>query len=255
MKNIRKLIILLFMVIIVSGCVKVETNMKISMTKKMDFEIIMALDKDMLKDEDTYKDELLDDKQKEELRNKGFEITKYNDNNQIGNIITKKFDSIDYLSSTEDINYDLNSVISDPLSTAYIFKVEKGFLKNTYTAKYDLNNIDNLNVPNNFDIFDLTFKVTLPYKALENNATSINQNGKQLIWDMSKTNDPIEFKFNIYNIKNVIAIILVILIIILFIINRILTFISKDKKQSNNPKKSKKNKETRRFIMVDNSSN
>ena len=44
MKQLKSLI-LLFIIIIATGCVKVETNMKISGSKKMDFEIIMAIDK------------------------------------------------------------------------------------------------------------------------------------------------------------------------------------------------------------------
>ena len=257
MKNLKKLIVLLFTVIIVSGCVKVETNMKISMNKKMDFEIIMAVDKNLLEENEIYQDELLDDKQKEELTNQGFEIKKYEDNNQIGNIITKKFDSIDYLSSTEDINYDLSSVINDPLSTAYIFKVEKGFIKNKYIAKYDLNSIENnTNTSYSLDIFDIVFKVSLPYKALENNATSIDNKGKELVWDMTKTTDPIEFEFEIYNIKNIVAIGLGILIIVLIIINRILVFIAKRGNKEKKEKKVKKEKVKKqednnqpRFIM------
>ena len=214
MKNFKKLILLLVVVFMVSGCVKVETNMKISMFKKMDFEILMAVDKSMLEDNEIYTDEILDKKQKEELTNKGFEIKKYDENNQIGNIISKTFDNIDYLSSTEDITYDLDSVINDPLSTAYIFKVEKGFLTNKYYAKYDLSS------SNDFDakLVELTFKVSLPTKALENNATSIDNNGKQLIWTIKDENKPIEFAFQLYNIQNVLAVILVIIIAILIIL-------------------------------------
>ena len=262
MKQLKSLI-LLFIIIIATGCVKVETNMKISGSKKMDFEIIMAIDKNMLEENEIYQDELLDNKQKEELTNQGFEIKKYEDNNQIGNIITKKFDSIDYLSSTEDIDYDLSSVINDPLSTAYIFKVEKSFIKNKYTAKYDLNSIENnTNTSYSLDIFDIIFKVSLPYKALENNATSINNKGKELIWDMTKTSEPIEFEFEIYNIKNIVAIGLGILIILLILINRILVFIAKSGNKEPKVKKEKKvkikkqeNNNQPRFIMPQNMGN
>ena len=213
----------------------------------------MAVDKDLLEENEIYQDELLDDKQKEELTNQGFEIKKYEDNNQIGNIIIKKFDSIDYLSSTEDINYDLSSVINDPLSTAYIFKVEKGFIKNKYIAKYDLNSIKN-STSYNIDIFDIIFKVSLPYKALANNATSIDNKGKELVWDMTKTTDPIEFEFEfeIYNIKNIVAIGIGILIILLILINRILAFTAKKGNKEKKVKKEKVEKQNinqPRFIM------
>ena len=59
MKQLKSLI-LLFIIIIATGCVKVETNMKISGSKKMDFEIIMAIDKNMLEENEIYQDELLD---------------------------------------------------------------------------------------------------------------------------------------------------------------------------------------------------
>ena len=256
MKNFKKIILLLFAIIMVTGCVQVESNMKITKNKKMDFEIIIAMDKSML--DNSYEDELLDDKQKEKLTNMGFEISKYNENNQVGNILTKKFDNIDYLSSTEDIKYDLNSVINDPLSTAYIFKLEKNFFKNVYTAKYDLNTIlinPDLDIDYNYNLFDIIFKVSLPYKALDNNATSINNNGKELVWDMTKFNKPIEVKFNIYNTKNIIVIGIGILVILLFLINRILVLIAKigHKNKDNKPKQNDNNKP--RFIIPEDMGN
>ena len=254
MKYLKKVIGLLFMIVIVSGCVKVETNMKISKNKKMDFEIIMALDKSMLEEENIYRDELLDDKQKEELINKGFEIKPYTEGNKIGNIITKKFDNIDYLSSDSDVEFDLENVIEDDLSTAYIFKIEKKFLANKYYAKYD------------FDLIDINFKVTLPYKALDSNATSIDNDGKLLIWDLQKTHEPIEFTFELYNIQNVLAVFLVILIFVLIFIYCILAIIKKisERKGKNNDKKKiKKVKQNKvrlsndgpRFIIPQNQDN
>ncbi len=211
MKKIKKIFVLLLMAFFLTGCVNVETNMDITLNKKMYFTIKMTLDKSLLEGDDIYKDELLDNKQKEKLINDGFEIQKYETDEYIGNIISKEFDNIDYLSSPDDINYDLASVIENPLSTAYIFKVEKHFLKNKYYAKYDLSNYAQDN------IYSFDFKVTLPNKALKNNASSIEEDGKQLIWNIGYKNEPIEFEFELYNIINVVAVGLTGLIILLII--------------------------------------
>lgn len=238
MKNYLKTGLLLILTIFLTGCVNVETNMDITMNKKMYFTIKMTIDKSNLEGDDIYKEELLDKNQKEELINEGFEIEKYTDDNYIGNIISKKFNNIDYLSSSEDIDYNLKSVLEDPLSTAYIFKIEKGFFKNKYYAKYDLSTIDLFYI---YDISNFDFKITLPTKALKNNATSIEDEGRELTWNMENISNPIEVEFELYNTINVVAIGLVFLIIVLIILYIIFTIIGKkDKnKKIKTPKKHK----------------
>ncbi len=246
MKVWQKIGVLTVLTFFLTGCVNVETNMEIKMNKKMNFEIVMALKKDLLGDEGITYEDLLSDEQKEELTNKGFKVEKYEENDLVGTKIIKSFNNIDYLSSTEDVDLDLDSVIEDELSTAYIFKVEKGFLKNKYYAKYDLDSVNNSNNNFNIDFMNFNFKVTLPLEALNSNATKIENDGKVLIWDLGKTDEPIEFAFEIYNSKNVLAVILSGLIIVLLFINtvlRILARVSNPDKRKEKQEKKKKEKE------------
>jgi hypothetical protein len=52
-----------------------------------------------------------------------------------GFTISKKIKNIDSVSSTADTEYSLSGILNDKSDNNYIFKVKKGFLKNTYTAK------------------------------------------------------------------------------------------------------------------------
>ena len=65
MKNYLKTGLLLILTIFLTGCVNVETNMDITMNKKMYFTIKMTIDKSNLEGDDIYKEELLDKNQKE----------------------------------------------------------------------------------------------------------------------------------------------------------------------------------------------
>lgn len=48
------------------------------------------------------------------------------------------------------------------------------------------------------DYMDLSFSVTLPYKALNNNATSVKNDGKELEWNLASNNKKnIEFEFEL----------------------------------------------------------
>ena len=139
----------------------------------------------------------------------------------------------------------------------YFFKVDKGFLKNTYTAVFNFNAndselnmdddesinfedddllpdeddslLDNEDIDNSLDdldysslmsSMDLKFNVTLPYSAISNNATTKENNNKTLSWVLSSTDlSTIEFKFEIINMNVIyIGIGIVALIIILVVL-------------------------------------
>ena len=54
---------------------------------------------------------------------------------------------------------------------------------------------------------DLSFNVTLPYKALDSNATKVENDGKNLSWSLtSEKSNTISFEFELYNIYNIIGI-------------------------------------------------
>ncbi len=255
-KNIKFTILLILLVISLTGCVKFNSTMEIKKDKSMDYKIIYAFDKSLFGDQ-----EILTSDDKKELESKGFTVSNYVDGNMNGFKVSKNIKNIDDVSSTNDATYDLSGLLDSNKSESKVFKVKKGFLKNTYTASFkfdssdsDLNNstsndttIDNdfttddnnTTTDSDFDFsnintnMDLSFNVKLPYKAISSNATTKKNDDKELSWNLSSTGeDKIEFSFALYNMTNIYicggVIVLLIIIVIVSILNK-----SKKNKVSN----------------------
>lgn len=255
-KNIKLTALLTLLVISLTGCVKFNSTMEIKKDKSMDYKIIYAFDKSLFGDQ-----EILTSNDKKELENKGFTVSNYVDGNMKGFKVSKNIKNIDDVSSTNNATYDLSGLLDSNKSESKVFKVKKGFLKNTYTASFkfdssdsDLNNstsndttIDNdfttddnnTTTDSDFDFsnintnMDLSFNVKLPYKAISSNATTKKNDDKELSWNLSSTGeDKIEFSFALYNMTNIYicggVIVLLIIIVIASILNR-----SKKNKVSN----------------------
>lgn len=247
-KNIKLTALLTLLVISLTGCVKFNSTMEIKKDKSMDYKIIYAFDKSLFGDQ-----EILTSNDKKELENKGFTVSNYVDGNMKGFKVSKNIKSIDDVSSTNNATYDLSGLLDSNKSESKVFKVKKGFLKNTYTASFkfdssdsDLNNstsndttIDNdfttddnnTTADSDFDFsnintnMDLSFNVKLPYKAISSNATTKKNDDKELSWNLSSTGeDKIEFSFALYNMTNIYicggVIVLLIIIVIVSILNK-----------------------------------
>ena len=247
-KNIKLTALLTLLVISLTGCVKFNSTMEIKKDKSMDYKIIYAFDKSLFGDQ-----EILTSDDKKELKNKGFTVSNYVDGNMKGFKVSKNIKNIDDVSSTNDATYDLSGLLDSNKSESKVFKVKKGFLKNTYTASFkfdssdsDLNNstsndttIDNdfttddnnTTTDSDFDFsnintnMDLSFNVKLPYKAISSNATTKKNDDKELSWNLSSTGeDKIEFSFALYNMTNIYicggVIVLLIIIVIVSILNK-----------------------------------
>ena len=247
-KNIKLTALLTLLVISLTGCVKFNSTMEIKKDKSMDYKIIYAFDKSLFGDQ-----EILTNDDKKELENKGFTVSNYVDGNMKGFKVSKNIKNIDDVSSTNNATYDLSGLLDSNKSESKVFKVKKGFLKNTYTASFkfdssdsDLNNstsndttIDNdfttddnnTTTDSDFDFsnintnMDLSFNVKLPYKAISSNATTKKNDDKELSWNLSSTGeDKIEFSFALYNMTNIYicggVIVLLIIIVIVSILNK-----------------------------------
>lgn len=247
MKKIRSLVILLTVTLLLSGCVKYNVNMDIKKDKSMEFKIVYALDTSVLGEKASFSDSDL-----KKIKDQGFEVEEYTEGTMKGFTITKKIKNIDDVSSTDDIKYSLSGITNN--DSTKLFKVKKGLLKNTYTAKFsfdssesglknsstfnneeddddneitsdpendseltDTEESDDLDLTDSDEDYskmmssmDLSFTVTLPYKALSNNATSVNNDGKELVWNLASTNQKsIEFEFELdrFSIKPIIIVI------------------------------------------------
>lgn len=239
MKKIKYLL-LVSVLTLLTGCVKFNATMDIKKDKSMDFSIIYAFDTSLFGSQD-----LLDDSDKKELESQGFIVEDYNQNNMKGFTIKKSISNIDDVSSTSDTNYDISGLLNNSTDNNYFFKVKKGILKNTYTAKFkfdaeesDLNtdestdtssgvtddsdsiNMDDLDLSSMTSNLDLSFNVKLPYSSIGSNATTKNNDGKELTWNLSSSQEEmIEFEFELYNMTNIYigAGILLVLIVIIII--------------------------------------
>ncbi len=246
-KNIKLTTLLILLVISLTGCVKFNSTMEIKKDKSMDYTVIYAFDKSLFGDQ-----EILTSDDKKELENKGFTVSNYVDGNMTGFKVSKNIKNIDDVSSTNDTTYDLSGLLDSSKSESKVFKLKKGFLKNTYTASFkfdssdsDLNDstnndttvdddftLDNdTTTDSDFDFsnvntdMDLSFNVKLPYKAISSNATTKNNDDKDLSWNLSSTGeDKIEFSFALYNMTNIYicagVIILLIIIVIVSSLNK-----------------------------------
>ena len=238
-----KYILLLTSLLLSTGCVKYNASMDIKKDKSMDFSIIYALDTTYF--EDT---EVLDSSDKLELEQLGFTITDYNNGSMLGYTLNKSINNIDDVSKADSVNYDLSGLLTNKEDSNYIFKIKKGIIKNTYTAKFkfdsdesNLNNLEKEDTTNEEDTdsldmsdmdlssftsnLDLSFNVSLPYSAISNNATTVNNDNKNLTWNLTSfQEDYIEFEFDLYNMTNIyigISIIgLILLLIVFYILNK-----------------------------------
>lgn len=245
MKKLKYLVFVLLFTFICTGCVKFNVNMDIKKNKSMDFSMIYALDSTYFGNKQS-----VDKKNQKEMKEKGYKVEEYSKDKMKGYKITKTFDNIDKISSDKNVNYSLSGLTEGKNKNDYVFKVKKGLFKNHYTAKFDFNMGDSsasngsTNMNSYLSSMDLSYNVTLPYKAIKNNATKVNKDKTKLSWDLTKnTKDKIEFEFELYNKGAIIACVAIVLVVLAGVGVGIF-FIVKNKKKDN--KKSKKKNNTKK---------
>ena len=291
--KILKVLFITIMAFMLTGCMKFNATMEITKNGKFNYTIIYAIDESFLEGKD-----ILDAADKKEIESRGFKVEDYKEDTMKGiKIYANNLDLNTYSSEKDDVSYELSNLMGtdeDSNEISKIFKVKKGFLKNTYTAtfKFDNSSIpemdntddtetaysreedDDTTTDNYTDVeygdydydatddtddeysdydydatddtdddfgissgdsalleqymsnMDMKFTVKLPYKAISNNATSVNNDGKDLTWDLTKSKDikNIEFAFTLYNTTNIIILVVVGVVIIggvvFFIVNK-----------------------------------
>ena len=264
MKKIRSLVMLLIVTLLLTGCVKYNVNMDIKKDKSMEFKIVYALDTSVLGEKATFtkddlnkmKDQGFEVSEYSDGSMKGFTLTK-----KIKNIDdVSSTDDIKYSLSgiTNNDSTKLFKVkkglFKNKYTAKFSFDSSESGIKNSSTFNNEENNsndetivdpennseITNTEESDDLDLtdsdedyskmmssMDLSFTVTLPYKALSNNATSVNNDGKELVWNLASTNrKSIEFEFELDRFS-IMPIIIVIGCVIggLFVIALIVTVI------------------------------
>ena len=127
MKKIKLLIIFLF-IFMFGGCYREESTMTINKDKSIDFEIKVLV-------EDKFNESIyVNNSEKYNLRKiKIQSITEYGHK---GYKLTKHYDNIDEVSLEKKVDVELTKYVNPDFDDSVLFKVEKGFFRNKYTANF-----------------------------------------------------------------------------------------------------------------------
>lgn len=177
MKKIRILLLLVVGIFTLTGCVKFNANMEIKKDKSMDFSIIYAIDTSVMgKEAQGESSETFTNEQTEELKKQGFTVEDYTEGKMKGIKITKHIKNIDEVSTEKDTEYSLSGMLDGKEhKDEYMFKVEKGFLKNTYTAKYKFDmNDSSMAMEDEETNFDFENPDETPYPDEENTTSDVD---------------------------------------------------------------------------------
>lgn len=131
MKKFKKLLLLVLCSTLITGCVKIKNTTEIKGDKSM--VIGMEMLTKMMEGEDvtttTNEEEL------KEYKDLGFNVEEVTVDGFTGIKLTREYKSIDDVSADNVDKVDFYALFTKEGKDAKVFKVEKGFLKNKYTAK------------------------------------------------------------------------------------------------------------------------
>lgn len=262
MKKFLKLGAILIIISMVTGCVKMEINMGINKDKSMDLQIVQAFEKSLVEQDSS----ILDTNDFKEAENQGFLVRDYNDGKMVGYTFTKKFNNIDSISTEENnyisnfgdilekpdvyvfsvkkgffkntytaklnvsdsgMGGDFDSLLGNNSSFDDTTSYEDDFsTSDEFISGDDWSSLGGNMDPQMMANMEMNFVVNVPYKAVESNATTINNDGKELTWNLLLVEDKtLDFKFDLYNMTNIYIVVgiglAVIVLIIVFIVKKI----------------------------------
>ncbi len=221
MKKFLKAISLFLVVFLLSGCIKYNVDMKITKDKKMSMTFITAMASNMGAGDATTE---TDEEQVEQMKNDGWKVEDYKDDEFEGFKLTKEFADIDKLSSDKEVIFDLNEFGEEGKTPELFFqkKVEGG--STTYVGKFafkidtttgadtedeetpevegstqeDIENQQAMEemTKQMMKTMDLKFNIEVP-NVVSSNATTVD--GNKLSWDLTKMEEGknIEFTFTL----------------------------------------------------------
>lgn len=244
MKKFLKILLVVIMIFGLTGCVKYNVSMSIKDNKSVTLEVIYAIDESLMSSftESEEKEQSginLDDYNY--LKEKGYVVSEYSEKTDDGSLsgikITKTFENIDDITKDSQKVVDMVNIFNDENSAN--FDDSQFFYKNgdNYKAsfKFDFSEDteEGIDYSTYESYFNLKYQVSLPKKAISNNATSVSDDGKTLTWNLSyaKVND-VEFEFN-FNQESNILLYALIGIGALAVITIVIVIVSKSK---NTPK-------------------
>ncbi len=239
----HKNILLLFVVLLLlSGCVKSTTTMKVNSTKSIVFST------DFLVSKEIENVTVLDKINQEKLVANNFNISTITEGNYEGVKITKRYPNIDRVSNATGKEVVVSDLLKGTMDDSTLFKVKKSFFKNTYYADFSYRLRSEI-FANGGDEVDLSsdkmitldsemaykFIVELPYGAIQNNAKEVSKNGKVLTWNLNRSKDTnIKFTFTLLNLSHVYMVAGFGLVILVFLIIIIVKIIKQKREEAKN---------------------
>ncbi|MDD6387480.1 MAG: hypothetical protein PUA68_00170 [Bacilli bacterium] len=228
-----------------------KTTMNINNSGSVNFEIKYLANNDFFQKYDVNKEELFDYNTYDiSLTNKGYLVDHLYENDGSGIVISKTFVNVSSISQFKKIEIDLTDIANDNYNDGVLFQKKFGLFFNRYVGHFvidytkikgdednDLNEIKKA--------VNSKYVVVLPNAAGKHNANQVNNNKKELTWDLvvGRKND-IQFEFKIINMTAVIIGLFIATIITIFIVVKLVKYGSRkvDEIQETYPKKEKKPK-------------
>ena len=233
-----KKVLLLSMVFIISvmlaGCVKWNTNINIHSDGTADLTQVVGLAKQIANNPEIMGDnQVLPDNKKSQLEKQGYTVQKFTDDKYVGYKLKKHYNNVDDLLKTNLIKDNKDQQVDVKVT------VDKGIFKNVTSMKGTIMlSMKNDNSSNDIGSgmasailsnAELQFSVTLPNKAIANNADNVNGNTYEWNLQMDKKKD-VSLSVETPNRTNIIIAIVIGLIVILSFVG---IFISRRKQKSN----------------------
>ena len=200
MKKI-KLLLIFIGILILTGCVKYNLDMSVGADKSFTLSMVDAVQNEYYTENDN-------NNTKAEYEALGYEVEDYKTNTHTGFKITKKFDNIDQLSSSNCAQVELTNILELEADKLILFNSTKKDNITTYTADftYDLTvdttseETDQVDYSEYSSTMEFTYSIALPTNAtiISNNADDVSTDGYILTWNMEYgSKKDIDFVFEI----------------------------------------------------------
>ena len=184
-KRILICVMILVVAFVFAGCVRYEAKMSVGTNKKINIDLLYA-EYSGLGSTDSKQDQI------DAMKANGWQIADYNDNEYSGWRMSKQgIDFADLEKELQATGFGFSSLTFEEKDDVYTLTWDfSDALDASSTKGSDLSTIGSLG---GF----LRFYLSLPNKAIEENATSVTKNGSHLEWDLTKLHEPIMVKFDL----------------------------------------------------------
>lgn len=201
--NKKRIFVLIGIILLLTGCIKYDVDMGLNEDKSFSLTIISAIENEYAETSDN--DENYNNF--EEYEQLGYKAEKYSDGTYTGVKLTKKYNSIDEISSAECKDFELTTLLKEKNNEIKLFNFKKEGNKNIYTANftYDLtekesSSNESIDTSQYSDSMMFSYSISLPKNVtvISENATQKENDGYILKWDIKYGElNPIKFAFSL----------------------------------------------------------